>query len=96
VRDATGALRRLIEWRSGCRARASASKASPRRRRLHAQTRRAVAQTLAGERIHRAESLTLIEVDRTCWPNDAAAARRMKFALSFSGGEVYLTLGTRR
>ena len=51
-------------------------------------------RTLAGERIHRAESLTLIEVDRDLLAEwTPLLQRRMKLALSFSGGEVYLTLG---
>jgi len=92
-----GALLAWIDIGVPDAARVHRARKAARASRLHAQTRRAVAQD-SGRRAHpSAESLTLIEVDRDLLAEwTPLLQRRMKLALSFSGGEVYLTLGTRR
>jgi uncharacterized protein YaeQ len=97
VRDATGMLRAWIDIGVPDAARVHrASKAAPRVAVYTHKPPELLRRALAGERIHRGESLTLIEVDRTLLAGwTALLQRRMKLALSFSGGEVYLTLGAR-
>src|SRR3974390_2576550 len=97
VRDATGALLAWIDIGVPDAARVHrASKAAPR---VAVYTHKPVEQllrSLAGERIHRAADLTLIEVDRGLLSDwTTMLQRRMRIALSFSGGEVYLTAGAR-
>jgi uncharacterized protein YaeQ len=95
VRDATGALLAWIDIGVPDAARVHrASKAAPRVAVYTHKPAEQLRKALAGEHIHRSESLALIEVDRGLlgqWT--ALLQRRMKLALSFSGGEVYLTLG---
>ncbi len=95
VRDATGALLAWIDIGVPDAARVHrASKAAPRVAVYTHKPAEQLRRTLAGERIHRAESLTRIEVDRDLLAEwTPLLQRRMKLALSFSGGEVYLTLG---
>jgi uncharacterized protein YaeQ len=94
VRDLTGALRAWIEIGMPDAARLhKASKAAPR---VAVYTHKDPAQlvrSLAGERIHRAESLELHAIDR-----DLLAAlverleRRMTFDLSVTDRHLYVTL----
>ncbi len=95
VRDATGALSAWIDIGVPDAARVHrASKAAPRVAIYSHKPAEQLRRALAGERIHRAESLSLIEVDRGLLAQwTAVLQRRMKLALSFSGGEAYLTLG---
>lgn len=52
--------------------------------------------SLAGAKIHRAEALELYALDRALVDQLVAALdRRMSFALSISGGEVYVSLADR-
>ena len=97
VRDPTGALAAWIDIGVPEAARVHrASKAAPRVAIYSHKPAEQLRRALAGERIHRAESLSLIEVDRDLLAQwTALLHRRMKLALSFSGGEVYLTLGER-
>src|SRR6185503_15194792 len=86
VRDLTGALRSWIE--------VGAPEAAPRVAvYTHKDAGRLIAN-LAGERIHRAGALELYAIDR---PLIAALTsrldRRMAFALSVSGGDLYVSIG---
>ena len=95
VRDLTGALRAWIEVGTPDAARLhKASKAAPRVAvYMHKDPANFVRQ-LAGERIHRAESLELLAVDRSLL--DALVShldRRMTFDLSVTDGDLYLTVG---
>jgi len=96
VRDPTGALLSWIDIGVPDAARIHrASKAAPR---VAVYTHKAPEQlrkALAAERIHRADALHLIAVDRdflAAWVR--RLERRMKMSLSVSGGRVYLDLGT--
>jgi len=97
VRDATGALLAWIDV--GVPDAARVHRASNAASRVAIYTYKPAEQlrrALAGERIHRSESLTLIEVDRRLLADwTPLLQRRMKLSLSFSGGEVYLGLGQR-
>jgi uncharacterized protein YaeQ len=94
VRDPTGAIQVWIDIGAPEASRVHrASKATPR---VAIYTHKAgnLLRALAGERIHRAEALRLFSVDRdllTAWGR--LLQRRMKMALSVSGGRVYLTIG---
>lgn len=95
VRDLTGAIRSWIEIGSPDASRLHrASKAAPR---VAVYTHKDVARlaaNLAGERIHRAEALELYAVDRALIAALAARLdRRMAFALSVSGGELFVSIG---
>jgi uncharacterized protein YaeQ len=95
VRDLTGLLRVWIDVGAPEAARLHrASKAAPR---VAVYTHKDPAPwiaRLAGERIHRSESLELYALDRT-WLASLVAKleRRMSFALTLSEQTVYLTLG---
>ena len=96
IRDLTGALRAWIEIGSPDAARLHrASKASPR---VAVYTHKDPAQLLraiAGERIHRAESVALYAVDRDLLADLAGRLdRRMKFGVSRSDGQLYLAFGS--
>jgi len=97
VRDPTGALLVWIDIGVPDAARVHrASKAAPRVAVYTHKPPDQLRRALAGERIHRSESIDLIEVDRGLLAEwTPLLQRRMKLALSFSGGEVYLTLGAR-
>jgi uncharacterized protein YaeQ len=97
VRDATGALLAWIDIGVPDAARVHrASKAAPRVAIYSHKPAEQLRRALAGERIHRSEALTLVEVDRRLLDEwTALLQRRMKLSLSFSGGEIYLTLGAR-
>jgi uncharacterized protein YaeQ len=97
VRDATGALLAWIDIGVPDAARVHrASKAAPRVAVYTHKPADQLRRALAGERIHRSDALTLVEVDRTLlsqWTE--LLERRMKLSLSFSGGEIYLALAHR-
>jgi uncharacterized protein YaeQ len=95
VRDPTGALLAWIDIGVPDAARVHrASKAAARVAVYTHKPPEHLRRALSGERIHRSEFLTLIEVDRGLLADwTAQLRRRMKLALSFSGGEVYLGLG---
>jgi uncharacterized protein YaeQ len=95
VRDPTGALRVWIDIGLPDAARLhKASKAAPRVVvYTHKDPARLVRQ-LAGERIHRLEALELYAIDREFLSALAARlARRMRFDISVSDRQLYLTLG---
>jgi uncharacterized protein YaeQ len=95
VRDATGALLSWIDIGVPDAARIHrASKAAPRVAVYTHKPPEQLRKALAGERIHRAEALHLVGVDReflAAWAR--RLERRMKLSLSVSGGRVYLTTG---
>lgn len=94
VRDLTGALKVWIEIGSPDADRLhKASKASPRvvvyTHKDPAQLRRA----LAGQRIHRSDSLELYAVDRVLLAELVAMIdRRVKLAVSMTNGQLYVTM----
>jgi len=96
VRDATGAYRSWIDVGVPDAARVHrASKAAPRVAIYTHKPPEQLRKALAGERIHRAEALHLVAVDRNLigeWTR--RLQRRMKIALSVSGGQLYLTIGS--
>ena len=95
VRDPTGAYVSWIDVGVPDAARVHrASKAAPRVAVYTHKPAEQLRKALAGERIHRAAELHLIAVDRTLiarWTQ--RLQRRMKLALSVSGGQVYLNVG---
>lgn len=94
VRDATGAIQVWIDIGAPEAARVHrASKAAPQVA-IYSHKPGNLLRALAGERIHRAETLRLYAVDRElldAWTR--RLQRRMKLAVSLSGGRVYLTIG---
>ncbi len=95
VRDLTGALRSWIDIGAPDAARLHrASKAAPRVAVYTHHDAPRYWASLAGERIHRAESLELYGLDRALvGALVARLARRMAFDLSVADGMLYLTLG---
>ena len=97
IRDLTGALRAWIEV--GAPDAARLHKASKAAGRVALYTHKDPAQImrqLAGERIHRAESLELYGVDRALLAELAARLdRRMAFGLSVSDGQIYIDIDGR-
>ena len=95
VRDLTGAVRVWIEIGSPDAARLhKASKASPRVViYTHKDAERLVLR-LSGERIHRADALELYAIDPTLISAlTSRLDRRMAFALSISGRELFVSIG---
>jgi uncharacterized protein YaeQ len=96
VRDLTGAIRSWIEVGAPDAARLhKAAKAAPRVAVYTHKDPANLLRQLEGEKIHRAEKLELYAIDRELI--DALAQRlerRMAFALSVTGGHLYLTIGT--
>jgi uncharacterized protein YaeQ len=95
VRDLTGALRVWIEVGTPDAARLhKASKAAPRVAvYMHKDPTNFVRQ-LSGERIHRAEALELLAVDRDLLAGLVAHLdRRVAVELSITEGDLYLTVG---
>jgi uncharacterized protein YaeQ len=96
IRDRTGALQTWIDV--GVPDAARVHKASKAAQRVAIYTHKPPEQlqrALAGERIHKADAVELIAVDRELiagWVR--RLERRMKIALSVSGGQIYLSLGT--
>ena len=96
VRDLTGAIRVWIEVGTPDAVRLhTACKAAPR---VVVYTHKDPAQILdrlAGERIHRAETIELYAIDRRLIAAVVARLdRRMGFALSVANRELYLSMGT--
>ena len=95
VRDPTGAYRAWIEI--GVPDAARLHRASKAAARVAVYTHKPPAQlqnALAGARIHRAEALDLVAVDRELiaqWTR--RLERRCELALSVSGAHLYLTIG---
>jgi uncharacterized protein YaeQ len=96
VRDLTGTIRTWIEIGSPDAARVH--KASKAANRVAVYTHKDADNLLAqwaGERIHRASELELYAIDRALLNALVAKLeRRMAFAVSVTGGHVYVTLGT--
>ena len=97
IRDLTGALRVWIDIGAPDAARMhKASKASPR---VVVYTHRDPEKLLrqwAGERIHRAAELELYSVDRALVAELVARLkRRMRLAISVTGGQLYVTVDDR-
>ena len=95
VRDLTGAITSWIEV--GAPDAARLHKASKAASRVAVYTHRDPQQllrNLAGEKIHRAESIELYAVDRGLVRDVATRLeRRMAFAMSVAGQTVYLSIG---
>jgi uncharacterized protein YaeQ len=95
VRDPTGALLSWIDVGVPDAARVHrASKAAARVAVYTHKPPEQLRKALEGERIHRAQELHLVVVDRALiarWIQ--LLQRRMKMALSVSGGQLYLSLG---
>jgi len=96
VRDLTGAIRTWIEIGNPDIARLhKASKASPR---IVVYTHKdpvRLMESLAAERIHRADALEVYAIDRAFVAALAARLeRRMAFALGVSAGELFVSLDT--
>ena len=95
VRDLTGTIRTWIEIGSPDAARVH--KASKAANRVAVYTHKDADSLLAqwaGERIHRASELELYAIDRALLNALVAKLeRRMAFAVSVTGGHVYVTLG---
>ncbi|MHB1863554.1 MAG: YaeQ family protein [Gemmatimonadaceae bacterium] len=97
VRDLTGALQVWIEIGTPDAARLhKASKAAPRVVVYTHRDPQALVRQLSGERIHRREAIDVHGVDRELLAGLVPRLdRRMRFDLSVTGGELYLTLGGR-
>jgi uncharacterized protein YaeQ len=95
VRDLTGAIRVWIDVGAPDAARMHrASKAAPRVAVYTHKDPKSVTRQWTGERIHRAAALELYHVDYTLLSALVARLqRRMAFALSVSGGQLYITIG---
>ena len=94
VRDLTGAIRVWIDIGAPDAARMHRAGKSAARVVVYThKDPRTVARQWAGERIHRASALELYHVDHTLLTALVARlARRMAFALSVSGGHLYITI----
>ncbi len=95
VRDLTGALQVWIEIGNPDAARLhKASKASPRTVIYTHKDPEQLKRSLAGERVHKRESIELYAVDRELLANlSERLDRRMKIAVTRTDGELYLTVG---
>lgn len=96
VRDLTGALRAWIEIGLPDAARLhKAAKASPRVAVYTHKDAERLARRLAGERIHRAETIEIQAIDRAFLAGMVSRLdRRMAFALSVSERELFVSIGT--
>jgi len=95
VRDPTGAYRCWIDIGVPDAARLHrASKAAPRVAVYTHKPAEQLRKALTGTRIHRVEQLHLVAIERA-WLEQwvRRLERRMKFSLSVSGGQLYLTIG---
>jgi uncharacterized protein YaeQ len=95
VRDLTGAIRVWIDVGAPDAARMHrASKAAARVVVYTHKDPRTVTRQWAGERIHRIEALELYQVESALLSALVTRlSRRMVFALSVSGGQLYVTIG---
>ncbi len=96
IRDLTGAFRAWIEIGSPDAPRLHrASKASPRVAVYMHKDPGQFLDRLAGERIHRAESVEVWAIDRAFLAGLASRLeRRMAFSLSIADRELYLSIGS--
>ncbi len=94
VRDLTGALQTWIEIGAPDAARLhKASKASARVAIYTHREPGPVLRSLAGERIHRAEHITLYAIDRALIAElSSRLERRMKIDVTVTGGTLYVTV----
>jgi uncharacterized protein YaeQ len=94
IRDLTGALTAWIEVGAPDAARLHrASKAAPRVA-VYTHRARTLLYALAGEKIHRAESLELYSIDADVLSTLVERLdRRNEFALSISDREMYISMG---
>ncbi|MBI1809199.1 MAG: YaeQ family protein [Gemmatimonadetes bacterium] len=97
VRDLTGAITAWIEIGFPDAARVhKASKAAPRVAIYTHKEPRLLLRQWEGQRIHRAESVELYEVDRSLLADLATHLdRRVKLTLSVSDGQLYVDVGGR-
>jgi uncharacterized protein YaeQ len=95
VRDLTGSLRAWIDVGAPNADRLhKASKAAPRVAVYTHKDAALLLRQLAGERIHRAESIELYAVDRALLAElTERLERRMKLSINVSGGHLYVTVG---
>jgi uncharacterized protein YaeQ len=95
VRDLTGAMRVWIDIGAPDAARMHRAAKSAARVVVYThKDPRSVTRQWTGERIHRADALELYHVDRALLSALVARLeRRMVFALSVSGGQLYVTIG---
>ena len=95
IRDLTGRIRSWVDVGSPDAARLhKASKAAPRVVVYTHKDPRQLVDRLAGEQIHRAESLELYSIDRGLVSGLAARLeRRMAFSLSITDRELYVSIG---
>ncbi len=95
VRDLTGQLRAWIEVGAPDARRVhKASKAAPRVVIYTHKDPAVLVRQWQGEKIHRAEAVELLSLDRTLIAGVVARLkRRMAFTLSVTGGHLYLTIG---
>ena len=96
IRDVTGTISAWIEIGAPDAARLhKASKAADRVAVYTHKDPQQLLRNLAGERIHRAESIELYAVDRALVRDLAARLeRRMSFSMSVAERTVYLSIGT--
>ena len=96
VRDLTGALRVWVEIGNPDAARLhKASKASPRVVVYTHKDPEQLKRSLAGERIHKIESIDIYAIDRELLAELAQRLeRRMKLGVMRTDGELYVTAGT--
>ncbi len=94
VRDLTGALKAWIEIGAPDAARVhKASKAAPRVTIYTHKDPAAVRRAFVGERIHRAESITLHAIDRDLIDEIVARLdRRLKLEITVTEGTLYVTI----
>ena len=94
VRDLTGALLLWVEVGApDARRLHKASRAAPRVAIYTHKDPAQLVRQLAGERIHRAESIELYAIDQTLLEAlGARLERRMTFSLSVTHGHLYITL----
>jgi len=95
VRDLTGALKAWIEIGAPDAARVhKASKAAPRVSIYTHKEPVAVRRAFVGERIHRAEFITLYAIDRDLIDEIVARLdRRLKLEITVTDGTLYVTIG---
>jgi uncharacterized protein YaeQ len=95
IRDLTGAIKTWIEIGSPDAARLhKASKSAPRVAAYTHKDPQQLLRNLAGERIHKAESIEIYAIDRALVRDLAARLdRRMAFSMSVAEQTVYVSIG---
>lgn len=80
---------------AGCRPAAQGIESRETRRRLHSQDPRQFRNRLAGEKIHRADTLELYTIDRALVSALVARLdRRVALSVSIAERELYVAIGT--